>query len=164
MSPPKTRTLDTLRRDRLYRGRIRTPEETQRIFTTNEVSQLACVTLRQLQWWDERKVVSPRHEGHRRIYYEPEVVEIAVIAELRRKGFSLQAIRRVLRFMQKKLPEFSEFIDAGKDVYLVTDGRVAYFESSCELVIDILNRAKRPMMLVSVSDLARGVKAVSERK
>jgi len=32
-----------------------------------------------------------------------EVVEISVIAELRRKGFSLQKIRRVLRFLQKDM-------------------------------------------------------------
>ncbi len=32
-----------------------------------------------------------------------EVVEITVIAELRRKGFSLQKIRRVLRFLQREM-------------------------------------------------------------
>ena len=61
------------------------------------------VSLRQLQWWDERKVVSPRHEGHRRVYFPAEVIEITVIAELRRKGFSLQKIRRVLRFLQREM-------------------------------------------------------------
>ena len=48
-------------------------------------------------------MVSPRHEGHRRVYYAAEVIEITVIAELRRKGFSLQKIRRVLRFLQKEM-------------------------------------------------------------
>ena len=32
------------------------------------------VSQRQLQWWDERKVVSPRHEGHNRVYTTEEVV------------------------------------------------------------------------------------------
>ena len=70
-----------------------------RTSTSADVARLASVSLRQLQWWDEQKVVSPRHEGHRRIYSPAEVVEITVIAELRRKGFSLQKIRRVLRFL-----------------------------------------------------------------
>src|SRR5258707_11387502 len=74
-----------------------------RTYSSSEVSGIAGVSLRQLQWWDERKVVSPRHEGHRRIYLASEVVEITVIAELRRKGFSLQKIRRVLRFLQKEM-------------------------------------------------------------
>ena len=42
-------------------------------------------------------------DGHKRIYMTEEVVEISVIAELRRKKFSLQKIRRVLRFLQKDM-------------------------------------------------------------
>ena len=37
-------------------------------YSSSEVSRIAQVSFRQLQWWDERKVVSPRHEGHQRIY------------------------------------------------------------------------------------------------
>ncbi len=77
------------------------PQVPERTYSSSEVAQVADVSLRQLQWWDERKVVSPRHEGHRRVYGPAEVIEITVIAELRRKGFSLQRIRRVLRFVQR---------------------------------------------------------------
>ncbi|HTB12348.1 MAG TPA: MerR family transcriptional regulator, partial [Bryobacteraceae bacterium] len=77
------------------RAQIKTQIE-ERTYSSIEVADVAQVSLRQLQWWDERKVVSPRHEGHRRIYFAAEVIEITVIAELRRKGFSLQKIRRVL--------------------------------------------------------------------
>src|SRR6266700_307608 len=79
------------------------PASPDRTYSSVEVSSIAAVSLRQLQWWDERKVVSPRHEGHRRIYFPAEVIEITVIAELRRKGFSLQKIRRVLRFLQREM-------------------------------------------------------------
>src|SRR5262249_60695186 len=72
-------------------------------YNSSEVARICGVSLRQLQWWDERNVVSPRQDGHRRIYQTQEVVEISVIAELRRKGFSLQKIRRVLRFLQKDM-------------------------------------------------------------
>ena len=72
-------------------------------YSSSEVSRIAQVSLRQLQWWDEQKVVSPRHEGHKRIYSPAEVVEIMVIAELRRKGLSLQKIHRPLRFLQREL-------------------------------------------------------------
>ena len=79
------------------------PPVPERTYSSSEVAQVANVSLRQLQWWDERKVVSPRHEGHRRLYGPGEVIEITVIAELRSKGFSLQKIRRVLRFLQREM-------------------------------------------------------------
>jgi len=63
---------------------------TEERYTSNDVARISGVSLRQLQWWDERKVVSPRQDGHKRVYVPEEVVEISVIAELRRKGFSLQ--------------------------------------------------------------------------
>jgi DNA-binding transcriptional MerR regulator len=128
----------------------------EKTFSSSEVSGIAGVSLRQLQWWDERKVVSPRHEGHRRVYYAPEVVEITVIAELRRKGFSLQKIRRVLRFLQKEMGRrLSELLEAGADVHLVTDGKAIYLEDRNERIIDILKNAQQPMFLVCVSDQAR---------
>src|ERR1019366_8095974 len=72
-------------------------------YNSSDVARICGVSLRQLQWWDERNVVSPRQDGHKRIYRAGEGVELAVIAELRRKGFSLQKIRRVLRFLQKDM-------------------------------------------------------------
>ena len=44
-------------------------ENGPRTFTSSDVSRIAQVSLRQLQWWDERKVVSPQHEGHKRVYH-----------------------------------------------------------------------------------------------
>lgn len=121
-----------------------------------EVADVAQVSLRQLQWWDERKVVSPRHEGHRRIYFTAEVIEITVIAELRRKGFSLQKIRRVLRFLQKEMGKrLAEVLATNSDLHLVTDGKSIYLEDQHERIIDLLKNARQPMFLVSVSDQAR---------
>ena len=63
------------------------PEEELTGYSSSDVARAAKVSLRQLQWWDEQRVVSPGHEGHKRIYSAGEVLEITVIAELRRKGF-----------------------------------------------------------------------------
>jgi DNA-binding transcriptional MerR regulator len=130
-----------------------TPERT---FSSSEVSGVAGVSLRQLQWWDERKVVSPRHEGHRRIYLASEVVEITVIAELRRKGFSLQKIRRVLRFLQREMGRrLAEVMQAASDLHLVTDGKSIYLEDKQDRIIDIFKNSRQPMFLVCVSDQVR---------
>src|SRR5580658_7032976 len=96
-------------------------------FNSSDVARICNVSLRQLQWWDERNVVSPRQNGHKRIYMREEVVEISVIAELRRKGFSLQKIRRVLRFLQKDMGKrLSDALAASSNVHLLTDGKSIY--------------------------------------
>jgi DNA-binding transcriptional MerR regulator len=129
------------------------PENT---YSSADVARLGGVSLRQLQWWDERKVVSPRHQGHRRIYHLEEVVEITVIAELRKKGFSLQKIRRVLRFLQREMGKrLAEVLKGDSDLHLVTDGKTIYLEDKQERIIDILKGARQPMFLVCVTDQVR---------
>ena len=134
-------------------------------FTSSDVSRIAQVSLRQLQWWDERKVVSPRHEGHKRVYNPEEVVEITVIAELRRKGFSLQKIRRVLRFLQREMGKrLHDVLDGDTPLHLVTDGKSIYLEDSNERIIDILKNARQPMFLVCVTDQAKRLNTPPARK
>lgn len=125
-------------------------------YSSTQVSKIANISLRQLQWWDERHVVSPRHEGHKRVYSAEEVVEITVIAELRRKNFSLQKIRRVLRYLQREMGRrLSDVIGGDQDLHLLTDGKTIFLEERQERVIDILKAARQPMFLVSVSDQVR---------
>lgn len=134
-------------------------------FNSSEVARVCGVSLRQLQWWDERNVVSPRQDGHKRIYMPVEVVEISVIAELRRKGFSLQKIRRVLRFLQKDMGKrLGEALAASSDVHLLTDGKTIYLEEASARVIDLLKNARQPMFLVCVTDQVRRLTALAERK
>ena len=123
------------------------------VYTSTDVARISGVSLRQLQWWDERNVVSPRQDGHKRVYMAQEVVEISVIAELRRKGFSLQKIRREriadskeLRALEVRLQEVNDalwkveddlracerrgefdrhFVELARTVYLKNDERAA---------------------------------------
>lgn len=142
----------------MFKTRKSRPDLTQgtRTFTSTDVARIAAVSLRQLQWWDERKVVSPRHEGHRRVYLAEEVVEITMIAELRRKGFSLQKIRRVLRFLQREMGKrLADVLAGGSNLHLLTDGKSIYLEDQQERIIDLLKNARQPMFLVSVSDQVR---------
>jgi len=134
-------------------------------YTSGDVARIAGVSLRQLQWWDERNVVSPRQEGHRRVYLSNEVVEVSVIAELRRKGFSLQKIRRVLRFLQKEMGKrLSDALANDSDIHLITDGRNIYLEDQPDRIIDVLKNAKQPMFLVCVTDQLRRFQAPADRK
>jgi DNA-binding transcriptional MerR regulator len=142
---------------------VAAPEQDR--YTSGDVARIAGVSLRQLQWWDERNVVSPSQEGHRRVYLPQEVVEVSVIAELRRKGFSLQKIRRVLRFLQKEMGKrLRDALAGDSDIHLITDGKNIYLEDQPGRVIDVLKNAKQPMFLVCVTDQLRRFQAGSNRK
>ncbi len=130
------------------------PDETT--YSTREVSRIARVSLRQLQWWDEQHLVSPRHQGHRRVYRAEEVLEVALIAELRRKGFSLQKLRRVIRYLQRDMGRrLADVLRGDSELHLLTDGKSLYLEDSADRVIDILKNARQPMFLVCVTDQVR---------
>ena len=125
----------------------------ERNYTSTDVARIAQVSLRQLQWWDEQKVVSPRHEGHKRVYSPEEVIEITVIAELRRKGFSLQKIRRVLRFLQREMGRrLAEVMANDSKLHLLTDGKSIFLEDQQDRIINLLKQARQPMFLVCVTD------------
>jgi DNA-binding transcriptional MerR regulator len=125
-------------------------------YSSSDVARVANVSLRQLQWWDERHVVSPEHQGHKRVYSSEQVVEITVIAELRRKGFSLQKIRRVLRYLQREMGRrLSDVLVNDSDLHLLTDGKTIYLEDRQDRIIDVLKNAKQPMFLVCVTDQVR---------
>jgi len=137
-----------------------TPAPTNGIYASSDVARISGVSLRQLQWWDEQHVVSPRHDGHKRVYLPNEVIEVTVIAELRRKGFSLQKIRRVLRYLQREMGKrLSDAVGSASEVHLLTDGKSIYLEESRDRIIDLLKNAKQPMFLVCVSDQARRLEA-----
>ncbi|PWU06326.1 MAG: MerR family transcriptional regulator [Terriglobia bacterium] len=125
----------------------------ERVFYSNDVSRMAGISLRQLQWWDERKVVTPRKEDHRRIYAPPQVLEVLIVASLRRKGLSLQKIRRVLRLLRRELASLQgKTWEPGSRLYILTDGQSLHLEAHPERALKTLTAATRAMHVVSLSD------------
>jgi DNA-binding transcriptional MerR regulator len=127
-------------------------------FTSQEVITLAGITPRQLQWWDERGVVKPEREGHRRLYSMNHLTEVAVICELRRKGFSLQGVRKVLRFLDRELGKgLAEIVNRNSDYHLLTDGKHLFLETSARQIVDILKNSNQPILGICLSDAVRQV-------
>jgi DNA-binding transcriptional MerR regulator len=130
----------------------------QKTFTSREVAALTRISLRQLQWWDEKGIVVPAREGHKRIYSLDDVAEVAILCDLRERGFSLQKIRRVVRFLQKELGKrLVETASAASEYHLLTDGRHIYLEDSARGVVDLLKNARQPMLSVCLSDTIQRV-------
>jgi DNA-binding transcriptional MerR regulator len=138
----------------------------QESFTSRDVVRLTGITARQLQWWDERGLVVPSRDGHRRVYSFEDLTEVAVICELRRKGFSLQRMRTVVRFLQKEFSKrLAETVSASSSYHLLTDGRTLYLETSPQQIVDILKNSRQPMFAICLSDTVRQVRdLVSGRK
>jgi DNA-binding transcriptional MerR regulator len=131
----------------------------QSAFTSQEVVALTGITARQLQWWDERKIVVPAREGHRRLYTFDDVAEIAVICELRQRGFSLQRVRKVIRFLQRELGKrLVETVSAGAEYHLLTDGRNIFLENSARGVIDVLKNSRQPLLSICLSDTVQQIR------
>jgi DNA-binding transcriptional MerR regulator len=76
----------------------------KKYYTSREVAVLTGLTARQLQWWDERRLFKPAVAPHRtaaggfteRRYSPLDVLELQVLADLRRRGFSVPRLRRLL--------------------------------------------------------------------
>ena len=129
-------------------------------FTSQEVVVLTGITARQLQWWDERGVVEPLRQGHRRVYSVKNVTEVAVICELRRKGFSLQGVRKVLRFLKREFGKgLAEIVARNSECHLLTDGTHLYLETSARQIVDILKNSSQPILDICLSDAVRQVRA-----
>ena len=140
----------------------------QREFTSNDVILLTGITARQLQWWDERGIVAPERQGHRRIYNWDELVTVAVICQLRRRGFSLQRMRKVISFLQKEFgTTLAATVTASSEheYHLLTDGTHLYLRTSAREVVDLLKNARQPMFDICLSDEVRRVRAeIQSRK
>lgn len=118
------------------------------------------ITPRQLQWWDERGIVVPARDGHRRLYSVEDLSEIAVICELRQRGFSLQRMRKVVRFLQREFGKrLAETVSGASQYHLLTDGTHLYLETSPQQIVDILKNARQPMLAICLSDTVRRVRA-----
>jgi DNA-binding transcriptional MerR regulator len=132
----------------------------EKSFSSAEAIGLTGITGRQLQWWDERGIVVPERQGRNRFYSEDDLAELAVIAELRRKGFSLQRVRKVMRYLQRELGKrLVETVTKGTEYHLLTDGRRLYLENSERQIIDLLKNSRQPLLAICLSDAVKEIHA-----
>jgi DNA-binding transcriptional MerR regulator len=125
-------------------------------FSTSEVTRRTGVTARQLQWWDERRLVSPARIGRRRLYSLVDLIDIAIIEEFRRRGISLQQVNRVVRFLRTQLHvRLAELMQDGREHFLLLDDDRVYLRTGADQMIDLMRDARQPMFLVCLSDAAR---------
>jgi len=76
----------------------------KKLYSSREVAVLTGLTARQLQWWDARRLFAPAIGTRRtdaggfteRRYTPTDVIELQLLADLLRRGFSVPRIRHLL--------------------------------------------------------------------
>ncbi|MGE0447129.1 MAG: MerR family transcriptional regulator [Vicinamibacterales bacterium] len=76
----------------------------KKLYSSREVAALTGLTARQLQWWDARRLFAPAVGTRRtdaggfteRRYTPMDVIELQLLADLLRRGFSVPRIRHLL--------------------------------------------------------------------
>lgn len=113
-------------------------------YTTGEIAKLCGVTVRTVQYYDTRGILTPSEltEGGRRLYSEDDVKRMKVICFLRELGLSIDAIRQLLAEE-----------DPGSVISLLLDQQEAVLKEEVR---------QREAKLKKLSDLKAGLRSVSE--
>jgi len=129
-------------------------------FTSSQVSQRTGLTPRQLQWWDEQGIVVPARKGHRRLYSAKDLAELAVLCDLRRRGFSLQRIRRMIALLRRDFGHrLADLATHHSGLNLLTDGESIFLCDSDHSVVDLLRNAQQPLLALCLGPVLEHVEA-----
>ncbi len=129
----------------------------KKLYSSREVAQLTGLTARQLQWWAKRDLFPPTVPSHKteaggfteRKYTPIELLELMVLADLRRKGFSVARIRKLLQVLRTRFKtRLYEAIEGGGPVTLYIDGENIYARSDEGDLFSVLDNAAQPLMML----------------
>jgi DNA-binding transcriptional MerR regulator len=133
-------------------------------YSSREVASLTGLTARQLQWWDQRKLVKPSVSPRRteaggyteRRYSPVDLLELAVLADLRRNGLSVAKIRLLLDTLKKRFGiRLFDAIGGGSSITLLTDGQEIYAKSDSGQFFNLLRAPGQPLLVVGNEDRLR---------
>jgi DNA-binding transcriptional MerR regulator len=128
-------------------------------FSTGDVLDLTGVSARQLQWWDERRIVVPERLGRNRVYSAADLVDILVIGQLRRRSISLAQVRRVLRLLRNELHmRLSDLVSGDREYHLLLAGKRMFLETDSKQIVELLRNSMQPMLLISLNDAIEPVR------
>jgi DNA-binding transcriptional MerR regulator len=126
-------------------------------YSAREVAALTGLSARQLQWWDARRLFAPAVAPKRtaaggfteRRYTPVDLLELIVLADLRRQGFSVARIRLLLETLREKFGiRLFEAIGGAGTITLFTDGKEVFARTSAGEFINILRAPDQPMLVV----------------
>jgi DNA-binding transcriptional MerR regulator len=137
--------------------------ELKNTYSSREVAAMTGLTARQLQWWDAKRLFSSHiaskkteRGGYTERRYTPvDLLELLVLADLRRHGFTVAQLRRLLETLRDLFRvRLFETIGGGGPMTLMTDGQDVYGRTANGDLFNLLRDPQQPMlMLVEPPDL-----------
>ena len=140
-------------------------------YSSREVAVLTGLTARQLQWWDARRLFVPAIRSHRteaggfteRRYTPMDVLELQVLADLRRRGFSVPHLRRLLSTLHDVFGiRLYEAIGEGGPLSLFVGGGQLYARTENGQLFN-MDRPAEPLLMVG-EELSLRPLAARERR
>ena len=122
-------------------------------FSAGQAARLSGVTYRTLDYWATSRFITPSlvpasGKGSQRLYSFSDLVALRVARDLRAAGISLQALRKVVRYLRTRRKSAS-FANS----YLVSDGKDVFERRGEELISTL--RSPGQMTSVWLVDLGR---------
>ena len=140
----------------------------KRSYSAREVAALTGLSARQLQWWDARRLLSATVASRRteaggfteRRYSPIDLYELLALADLRRRGFSVQKIRTLLAALREQFDvRLYDALGEGGDVTLLTDGREVYARTAAGDFYNLLRAPGQPLLVVGGEGQLKGLSA-----
>ena len=141
-------------------------------YSSREVAALTGLTARQLQWWDERRLFMSAVASKRtaaggfteRRYTPVDLLELMVLADLRRHGVSVARIRRLLDTLRTKFGvRLFDTIGGAGSLTLLTDGREIYARTAAGEFFNVLRAPDQPLLVVGNDPPLRALTARAKR-
>jgi len=141
-------------------------------YTSREVAELTGLTARQLQWWDDKRLFAAHIASKRTVrggyterrYTPVDLLELLVLAELRRQGVSVAQLRRLLETLRTRFGvRLFETIGGGGPLTLLTDGRDVYGRTVEGELYNLLRDPLQPLLMMNGMDALRELSARTKK-
>jgi DNA-binding transcriptional MerR regulator len=149
----------------------------KKTYSSREVAAFTGLSARQLQVWDAGRLLSPAIAPHRtaaggyteRRYTPIELFELLVLADLRRRGFSVRELHQILQALKQQFgARLFDATGGGGSVQLLTDGREIYARTSSGALFNLLRTPAQPLLVLGneglLKELSGKVRRTRRRK
>jgi len=142
-------------------------------YSSREVAAITGLTARQLQVWDAGGLVPPAIRPHKtsaggyteRRYSPIDLFELLVLADLRRRGFSVHQLHAIVRVLKDQFgARLFEATGGGGALQLLTDGREIYARTDRGDVFNLLKEPAQPLLAVGDDALFKELRGKLRRR
>lgn len=136
----------------------------KKTYSSREVAALTGLSARQLQVWHSGGLLTsaiPSHRtvagGHTERRYTPiELLELLVLADLRRRGFTVPQLHQILKVLRDQFgARLFEATGGGAAVQLLTDGHGIFARTDRGEVFNLLKAPAQPLLAIGETGLLK---------